>query len=145
MSSQFIEQTAREALSQAVWDGRRRRIARWLTRKSNRLLSFGEIYATLQGKGRRYVGVRTIPLNNIVGSVGRSQEFDCTFAPRRTVESERWVRVAKAYYENVELPPVELYKVGELYFVADGNHRISVASACGQRYVDAYVTEIDAA
>ena len=80
MSTQFIDQTARAELSQAVWEGRRRRVARWLTRKSNRLLSFGEFCANLQGKGRHYVGLRTVPVSNIVGSVGRAQEFDRSFA-----------------------------------------------------------------
>jgi|SRR5579859_540578 len=143
MSTQPINQLAQEALSDAMRHGQRRRFARWLFRKSNKLLSFMEITAALQNKGRHYVGVHAVPLNNIVGSVGRCQEFDRSFAPCKTIERERWVCIAKAYYEDVALPSIELYKAGEMYFVVDGNHRISVASALGQQTIDPHVTEIE--
>ena len=145
MSNQLIDQMAHADLVEAVWQGRRRRFARWLMRKNNRLVSFVEIAATLHCKGRHYVGLRTVSVNNIVGSVGRCQEFDRSFAPRQSIERNRWIRIATAYYEDIALPPVELYQVGEMYFVVDGNHRISVASARGQQFIEAYITEIDAA
>jgi hypothetical protein len=75
---------------------------------------------------------------------GRFREFDRAFLPRQLQTRDRWVIIAKAYYEQVTLPPVELLKIGDGYFVRDGNHRISVARSRGQDFVDADVTEIEA-
>jgi hypothetical protein len=78
-----------------------------------------------------------------VGSEGRYRDFDRAFFPRQNQTKSRWLKVNKAYYEKVTLPPVELFKVGQRYFVRDGNHRISVARAHHQEFIDAYVTELD--
>ncbi len=145
MASWSIEQMALEDYQNAVRDGQRRRVANWLTRKEDNLLSFDEISQTLRSKARHEVGLQVIRIDQIVGSVGRCRDFDRAFYPRRISQPERWMRIVKAYYEDVDLPPVELYKVGDTYFVIDGNHRISVARTRGQLFIDAYVIEIDAA
>ncbi len=144
-ANRLIEQIATEDLSKALRDGWRRRISGWLTRKHGDLLSFNEISETLQCKSRHKLGLQMVPIDHIVGSLGRCCDFDRAFYPRRGAKPERWIRIAKAYYQEIELPPVELYKVGGTYFVVDGNHRISVARTRGQLFIDAYVTEIDVA
>src|ERR671920_231089 len=77
----------------------------------------------------------------IVGSVGRCRDFDRSFMPLRASVGERWKRVDLAFHRNVDLPPVSLYKLGDAYFVEDGNHRVSVARYHGVPGVEAYVTE----
>jgi hypothetical protein len=126
-----------------------RRKAAWrdwlslLTRKRNNLLSFNEIRQELPMTGQHYLGFQMVPLNKIVGSEGRFHEFDRAFYPREKRTKDRWLRIDQAHYDDVILPPVELIKVGQIYFVRDGNHRVSVARARGQQVVDAYVTEIE--
>jgi len=82
-----------------------------------------------------------IPLDKIVGSVGRYRDFTRTFLPTENVNKERWVRVA-TLLEGPGWPPIEVYKVGDVYFVHDGNHRVSVARAMGMKEIEAYVTEV---
>jgi hypothetical protein len=83
------------------------------------------------------------PLENIVGSVGRYRDFTRNFLPRAGVNEERWTRLDAALNSMEGFPPVELFKVGEVYFVRDGNHRVSVARANGSTHIEAYVTEIE--
>lgn len=126
-----------------------RRKAAWrdwlsrLTRKKNNLLSLDEIRQRLLLTGQHYLGYRMVPLDKIVGSEGRFLEFDRAFYPREKRTKDRWLKIDQAHYDDVVLPPVELIKVGQLYFVRDGNHRVSVARARGHQVIDAYVTEIE--
>ena len=83
-----------------------------------------------------------IPLDKIVGSVGRYKDFTRDFLPRNLGLVQRWARIDTALGTPEGLPPIEVYKIGEVYFVADGNHRVSVARANGFRDIEAYVTEI---
>ncbi len=128
-----------EAVAKALW----RRWINWLTRKPNDLLPFSTVMQRITITGERSLGVQTVPLNHIVGSVGRAQDFDREFLPRNSRVEHRWLDIDRLYHVGVTLPPVELYKVGDVYFVVDGNHRISVARAQGQEFIDARVTEID--
>ncbi|MBK8046478.1 MAG: transcriptional regulator [Anaerolineales bacterium] len=89
------------------------------------------------------MGTRVVPLEKIVGSVGRYHDFTRTFLPRSAVNAERWARVDAILNSMEGYPPIELYKIGDVYFVRDGNHRISVARANGLSEIEAYVTEID--
>ena len=116
-----------------------------LTRKCNDLLAFGQILQNLPVEGQYYRDLQTVSLDKIVGSEGRSQDFDREFFPRQSHVRDRWASINRAYYEQTRLPPVKLTKVGEVYFVRDGNHRISVARVRRQDYIDAYVTELDLA
>ena len=90
------------------------------------------------------VGRRVVRVEQIVGSVGRSSEFDRVFLPMKASVGERWKRIDRAFHRGEELPPVSLYKVGDSYFVADGNHRVSVARYHGVEWIDAEVTEFHA-
>ena len=88
------------------------------------------------------LGLQTVPIERIVGSaeVARSRDFDSAFRPLKPHLKKRWLSVAARYQMGGGLPPVELFQVGDRYFVQDGHHRISVARALGQAGVDAYVT-----
>jgi hypothetical protein len=104
--------------------------------------SFEEVQGTLRAYNRVRRGIRVVDLEKIVGSVGRSRDFDNSFMPLRAAAGERWKRVDLAFYRDQALPPVSLYKLGDDYFVEDGNHRISVARYHGLPDVEADVTEL---
>ncbi len=113
-----------------------------LTGASNQLLSYDEVRQKLQLQGGIERGIRDIPLDAIVGSVGRYTDFTRDFLPRERVQSERWARIRMAASGLVGLPPIEVYQIGDVYFVQDGNHRVSVAREMGAKYIQAYVTEV---
>ena len=93
--------------------------------------------------GQHYAGVRTVPLNRIKGSEGRSGDFDCDFNPLHARTRDRWMSIAMARSQGDTLPLVELIQLGEEYFVRDGHHRISVAHAFGEEYIDAVVIVLE--
>jgi hypothetical protein len=127
------------AAHQAFW----RDWLSWLIRKNNNLLPFDQVRQHLSFKGQHQRGLSAVPLDKIVGSVNRYLDFDRAFFPRQGRTRDRWLSIDKAYYQDIPLPPVELLKVGEMYFVSDGHHRVSVARVRGQEFIDASVTEID--
>jgi hypothetical protein len=88
-----------------------------------------------------YRGVRTVPVGQIGGSVGRCSEFDRDFLPAKANVQEKWKRIDRDFYRGEKLPPVSLYKVGGFYFALDGHHSISVAYFHGVEWIDAEVTE----
>lgn len=143
MTSATFDLLAIRDFDQAVSKARWRDWLSWLVNKNNNLLSFEQIRHTLPFKGQRYLGLQFVPLEKIVGSEGRQREFDRAFFPRQSHSKERWVSIDKAHYKAVPLPPVELIKIDAVYFVIDGHHRISVARARGQEFIDATVTEIE--
>ena len=110
---------------------------------SEGLLCFDDLRKIPGAVGRIYRGLRTVPLRQIGGSVGRCSEFDRDFMPAKANVEERWKRIDRAFHRGEELPPVSLYKVGAFYFVLDGHHRVSVAHYHGVEWIDAYVTEFD--
>jgi hypothetical protein len=114
----------------------------FLSGKSAELLSFDEIRARLRLREENYRGLQDVPLNQIAGSVGRYREFNDRFLPRRNNMQERWSRVYAQATGMTGLPPIELYKVGDVYFVRDGNHRVSVAREMGATHIQAHVTEL---
>lgn len=130
-----------QARRQAFW--KRVSNALGLSREPFDLLSFEEVQRKLHLMQGSYRGLQVVPINQIVGSVGRYNDFTRTLLP--LVESDgaraRWQRTAEMQVSRDGLPPVELYKVGDDYFVKDGNHRISVARQLGTESVDAYVWE----
>jgi hypothetical protein len=108
----------------------------------DRLLSFEEAKGALVRWSQAYRGMRTVEVEKITGSVGRYRDFDESFLPLKRSMGERWGRIDRAYHRGVELPAVSLYKIGEAYFVRDGNHRVSVARYHGVVAIDAEVVEI---
>jgi nucleotide-binding universal stress UspA family protein len=110
--------------------------------ESNQLLSYDEVRQKFQLQGGTERGIRDVPLDAIVGSVGRYTDFTKDFLPRGRVQVERWARVRMAASGLIGLPPIEVYQIGDVYFVQDGNHRVSVAREMGANYIQAYVTEV---
>ena len=111
-------------------------------RSSTYLLSFEEARKALSVLNKIRLGRRVVPVERIVGSVGRYGEFDRTFLPAKARVGSKWKRIDRAFHRGVELPPVVLYKIEDSYFVEDGNHRVSVASYQGVEWIDAEVTEL---
>ena len=121
-----------------------RRIGAYLRRDpgSNQLLSFDEVKDALGAVSQVYVGMREVPVSKIVGSVGRHRDFDRAFLPSKPDLGTRWRRIDEIMDRGEELPPVSLYKIGDVYFVQDGNHRVSVALQRGAEMIDAEVIEL---
>ena len=106
------------------------------------MLPFEEVVSELGRVGEVDRGLHVVPLDAIVGTVDRGKEFDRSFRPTSSQVRGRWERIAKAMRRGEPLPPVQLYKVGDVYFVRDGHHRVSVARALGYREIEAYVIEV---
>jgi hypothetical protein len=121
-----------------------RRIGAYLRRDpgSNQLLSFDEVKGALGAISQVYLGLREVPVSKIVGSVGRHRDFDRVFLPSKPDLGTRWRRIDEIMHRDEELPPVNLYKIGDAYFVQDGNHRVSVARQQGVEMIDAEVIEL---
>lgn len=117
-------------------------IQNFLNPDKSRLLSFHDVKKILKPKNEVYVGVQTVPIEKIVGSEGRYQDFDNHFFPRASNLRQRWERVDEAHLSDVILPAIQLYEIGGLYFVRDGNHRVSVAKAQGIKFIDAEVISL---
>jgi hypothetical protein len=105
------------------------------------LLSYDEVKEKLHIGGPIYRGVQTVEVKKIVGSLNRYHQFDRAFLPLEDQVANRWQSIDRAFYQDVNLPPVILYKVGEVFFVVDGHHRVSVAREKGQIDIDAEVRE----
>jgi len=105
------------------------------------LLSYEEVRKTLHIGGSIYRGVEDVPVKDIVGSLNRYHDFDRAFLPARGTIAPRWENIDLAFYRNIGLPPVLLYKVGRVYFVVDGHHRVSVAREQGLESIEAEVRE----
>lgn len=132
--------SAGELYRRARSQSRRGRLASALRSDSGRLLDLAEVKATCPVRARFHAGVRSVPLEQIRGSEGRSNDFDHRFRPLQNHTKERWVGIAVARSRGRVLPLVALIQVGDVFFVRDGHHRISVAQALGQTAIDAEVT-----
>jgi hypothetical protein len=108
--------------------------------KPRQLLDLRAATADQVVRARRADGVRIVQIRRILGSESRADEFDSAFHPIRTHTEARWRGVARAWLDGASLPPVELIRIGDVYFVRDGHHRISVAKALGQQEIEAVVT-----
>jgi hypothetical protein len=113
-----------------------------LRKEPNWLLSFDDVQKALPMQGQRYKGLHQVSISAIVGSVDRYADFDRQFLPVQSHIRPRWESIAIANLIDVSLPPVQLYKIGQIYFVKDGNHRVSVAKQRGMDYIDAEVIEM---
>jgi hypothetical protein len=117
------------------------RVRNVLANQPRTLLSYDEIKEKLRIGGPIYRGIKTVEVEKIVGSLNRYYQFDRAFLPLYDHVAPRWQNVDRAFYQEVNLPPVVLYKVGEVYFVVDGHHRVSVAREQGQLFIEAEVRE----
>jgi hypothetical protein len=117
-------------------------LASFLVRRRNDLIPYQEIRRRYSPEGESYRGFQTVPVAQIVGSVDRFADFNGEFLPRHRFTAGRWKNVDRAYYTDTRLPAIQLYKVGDVYFVKDGNHRVSVARDRGVEFIDAEVIEL---
>jgi hypothetical protein len=107
------------------------------------MLPFEEVVAALGRRSQRDLGIKTIPLDSIVGTVDRRRhEFDRSFRPTSPTVRGRWERIAAARRRGEAMPPIDVYRIGELHFVEDGHHRVSVARAKGDTTIEAHVKEV---
>jgi len=112
-------------------------------KERNELLSLEYVRNMLKPENETYIGLQEIPVSKIIGSEGRFQDFNKQFLPKYNFLEDRWKSVDKAYHSDIILPPISVYKIGDYFFIRDGNHRISVAAAQGMYYVDAEVVELN--
>ena len=140
----------REQAGAAAEDFRRARrqasmrdIVARLTGRPADLLPYEDVRRKLKGHLSARRTLRDVPLDAIVGSVGRYSDFTRNFLPRNNSDAERWTRVRQAVHDQPGVPPIEVYQIGQTYFVLDGNHRVSVARANGATAIQAYVSEVD--
>ncbi len=141
--SELFNNYSRQDFSRAHRKSFWRSVISWLGKTDNDLLPFDEVMKRVPLRGQSYYGLKQIETDKIVGSVSRFLEFDRAFLPRQTHTRERWERIDQAYYSDVILPPIDVYQIGDAYFVKDGNHRVSVARERGQMYMDAFVVKIN--
>jgi len=121
-------------------------VARRLRREPddvNVILPFDEVVEALGWRGERHLGLQVIPLDSIVGTVDRSRDFDRSFRPTSRRVRRRWEGIAAAVRRGESMPPIDVYRIGDLHFVRDGHHRVSVALALHHSVIEAHVTEIE--
>lgn len=135
-------QEGREKFSSALMQGFWSEMLGLIFRNDVQLLSFDDVKSRLRLREESYKGLQDVPLDRIVGSVGRYKDFTNSFLPKNTTMRDRWSRVYARFNSLEGLPPIELYQVDDVYFVRDGNHRVSVARQLDMKTIQAYVTEL---
>ena len=133
-ASDFIKARGKAELSKAL---------SFINTGKDKLLSFYDVKDILKPKNQVYMGSQTVPIKLIVGSEGRYRDFNRFFLPKTDHLRNRWERVDMAHLRDVILPAIQLYEIGGVYFVRDGNHRVSVAKAQNVEFIDAEVISLD--
>jgi hypothetical protein len=120
-------------------------LANWIRHRpasASRLVPLHEVVGTLGARNERPLGLQSIRLATIVGTLDPRRDFDNRFRPTSNRIRSRWERLALAQRRGEPIPPIQVYRVGDLHFVEDGHHRVSIAAAARQETIDAYVIEI---
>lgn len=138
----YIESTAREDFNRARFREMFSRIVNALSPENQELLSLREVKEVIRPKSEVYRGMQTVQIDKIAGSEGRYRDFNKGFLPKRESSRGRWTSIDRAHLQQVNLPPIRLYEIGGIYFVRDGNHRVSVARSQGVLAIDAEVTSL---
>ncbi len=141
--SNLFETEARDDFNRARKSAFFSQLFNLFARDKQELLSLQEVKDVLKPRGETYRGMQEVPIERIVGSEGRYRDFNKHFLPRHEYLRHRWQRVDMAHLTDVILPPIALYEIGGVYFVRDGNHRVSVAKAQGVKQIDAEVVALD--
>ena len=131
--------TALNQFRATLFKGKLSRIKRRIQRRPQRLYDLNDLKQYLALRGSYYSGIQVVRIDSIIGSEGRTIDFDMDFHPLSETARERWVNMAMAYLARITLPPIQLIQVDDAYFVRDGHHRISVSRAFGQVAMDAEV------
>jgi hypothetical protein len=127
-----------DARLHSLYDG----IRAVLARRSNSVVPFDVIRQRLGITDESYLGLQSIPVDKIIGSENRHQDFSLGFRPKKNLSRQRWMKIDQAFRDMRSLPPIVVYEIGGLYFVRDGNHRVSVAKDQGVAFIDAEVSSI---
>lgn len=143
MSDEYRRINAQQQFDQAKSRARISRILNAFAPDRERLLSFDEVRDLIKPRSEAYKGIRQVPVENIVGSEGRYNDFNKAFLPKKELLRRRWENISIAHAEQKILPSIRLYELGGVFFVRDGNHRVSVARANGVLSIDAEVTSLD--
>ena len=125
--------------SRAKTRGTWRMVLHKLLRKENKLQDLTQVAGNVKRRPAALSGVVNVPLDRIIGSEGRTDDFDGAFNPLKSHNRDRWIGIAAARRQGTILPPVDLIQVGESFYVRDGNHRVSVAKAAGQVEIEAQI------
>jgi hypothetical protein len=145
MSTGFPESDAAAAFAR---ERRRQALAKLASRARRRddvtlMLPFEDVVGALGRTGERNLGLQSIALESVVGTVDRrAAEFDRSFRPASSRPRRRWEGIAVARRRGRSMPPIDVYRIGSLHFVIDGHHRVSVARAHGDTHIDAHVREV---
>jgi hypothetical protein len=142
MNRAYYEEKASEDFNRARTREMLTRILHILNPEDQELLSLADVRMLLKPRGESYRGMKVVPISRIVGSEGRYRDFNKWFLPKFDNLKSRWTRVDRAHLEAIILPPIKLFEIGGVYFVRDGNHRVSVAKAQGMEMIDAEVISL---
>jgi hypothetical protein len=142
-SSPMVHSQARDDFNKARSKATISSLLNALTPERQQLLSLEDVKNLVKPKTQTYKGMQTVDIDLIVGSEGRYEDFNATFLPKRDFIRGRWESIDRAHLSNITLPAIKLYEIGGLYFVRDGNHRVSVAKSQGVMAIDAEVIELD--
>ncbi len=143
MSEKFNYQAAIEDFDRARRQAAMQQLLARFTGAETELLPYDDVRQQLRATSARDCGLQDVPLEKIVGSVGRYKDFTRDFLPKLDADRDRWARVKTAVEDLTGVPPIELYKLGDAYFVIDGNHRVSIARRIGAPTISAYVKEVE--
>lgn len=141
-NSGVLNQITRADYAKARFRATLRGLLAFVCRRNNHLLSLSALLNEAEIVNQHSLGVCMVPIERIVGSMARTEDFDRNFAPRQEFTEHRWLSIAKAMYRGIPLPAIELVLMSGRYYVVDGHHRVSAARALGQKFIDATVTEI---
>lgn len=142
MSETLLSTETSEDFSKARNKALFNEIQHFLNPDETTLISFSDIKKMLKPGNETYLGMKTVPVKLIVGSESRYQDFDNRFFPKKMHLKTRWEHIDMAHIQDINLPPITLYELGGLYFVRDGNHRVSVAKAKNVEFIDAEVVSL---
>lgn len=137
-STQQAEEDFVKARNKALFN----EIQHFLSPEEASLISLNDVKQLIKPINETYMGMKVIPIEKVVGSEGRYNDFDNHFFPKSNFLKSRWEHVDEAAIQSIELPPIKVYEIAGLYFVRDGNHRVSVAKARGIEFIDAEVVSL---
>jgi hypothetical protein len=140
LNNPVIINKARSLFDNKMHAGKVGQLLARLFHRSDQLLQLDEVVRPDAIEGSAYAGTQTVDIEQIRGTESRADDFDKQFNPIKGSIRERWQAIARAFLIGEELPPVDLIQVGDIYFVRDGHHRVSVARSMGQRYIEAEIT-----
>ncbi|HEX3049199.1 MAG TPA: hypothetical protein VHP83_00980 [Aggregatilineaceae bacterium] len=129
---------ARKMFQKALVTGRMKKFRAAVTKHERRLMRLDEVQDRIVN--RHYLGTRSVAIEQIRGTMDKVDSFDIDFNPTQEYNAMRWTSVATAILSGTAMPPVELIQVGDVYYVVDGHHRVSISHALRHRYIDAEVT-----